>query len=335
MRDDDAGTARAAPVDCADAAPSPAIAPMTRRARLRAAWLELPPPVRGALLMMVSAASFALMAGVIRHLADHIHPFEMAFFRNLFSLLMMAPWVLRGGFARLRTASINKYGLRGLMSIIAMLSWFYGLAMMPIAEATALSFTAPIFASIGAILFLGEHMGVRRWSAIIIGFVGAMIILRPGFHEVTWPALVVLGGSAAVAGSIIMVKILSRTEPSNVIVTYMGIYLVPMSLIPALFVWTTPSGTDWLWLAFIAGIATVGQLGITYAYATTEATVVLPFDYARLPFAAAIAYLAFDEAPDRWTWLGAAVIAGSAIYIARREAQRATQKVAATAAVTR
>jgi S-adenosylmethionine uptake transporter len=259
----------------------------------------------------------------------------MAFFRNLFSLMMLAPWVLRGGFARLRTASIRKYGLRGLLSITAMLSWFYGLAMMPLAEATALSFTAPIFASIGAILFLGEHMGVRRWSAIFIGFAGAMIILRPGFHEVTWPALVVLGGSAAVAGSIIMVKILSRTEPSNVIVTYMGIYLVPMSFIPALMVGTTPEGTDWLWLVFIAGVATIGQLGITYAYATTEATVVLPFDYARLPFAAVIAYVAFDEVPDRWTWLGAAVIAGSTIYVARREAQRAKQKVTIGAAAAR
>jgi drug/metabolite transporter (DMT)-like permease len=295
----------------------------------------MPPPVRGALLMLVSAASFAIMAATIRHLAGRIHPFELAFFRNLFSLLLLAPWVLRGGFSRLRTASIKKYGLRGLLSIVAMLSWFYGLAVMPLAEATALSFTAPIFASIGAILFLGEHMGVRRWSAIAVGFVGAMIIVRPGFHAVSWPALVVLGGSAAVAGSIIMVKILSRTEPSNVIVAYMGIYLVPMSLIPALFVWTMPLGTDWLWLVFIAAVATVGQLGITYAYATTEATVVLPFDYARLPFAAVIAYVAFDEVPDQWTWLGAAVIAGSTIYVARREARRSKTKVAATAPAAR
>jgi S-adenosylmethionine uptake transporter len=308
---------------------------MTFRHRARTAWRRLPPPVRGAAFMMISAASFATMAGIIRHLADHIHPFELAFFRNLFSLMMLAPWVLRGGFARLRTASINKYGLRGLLSIVAMLSWFYGLAMMPLAEATALSFTAPIFASIGAILFLGEHMGIRRWSAIVVGFIGAMIILRPGFHAVSWPALVVLGGSAAVAGSIIMVKILSRTEPSNVIVAYMGIYLVPMSLIPALFVWTWPSGTDWLWLVFIAGVATIGQLGITYAYATTEATVVLPFDYARLPFAASIAYAAFGEVPDHRTWLGAAVIAGSTIYVARREARRSKEKVAATAAAAR
>jgi S-adenosylmethionine uptake transporter len=296
---------------------------MISRARLRAAWIRTPGPMRGALFMMVSAMSFALMAGTIRHLADHMHPFEIAFFRNLVSLVLMAPWVLRTGFAGLQTSSIRKYGLRGLASIIAMLCWFYGLATMPIAEATALSFTAPIFASIGAIFFLGERMGVRRWGAIVVGFTGAMIILRPGIASISLSSLVVLGGSAAVACSIIMVKILSRTEPSSLIVAYMGIYLVPMSLVPALFFWTAPIGSDWLWLIFIGVVATAGQLGITHAYAATEATVVLPFDYARLPFAALIAYLAFDESPDLWTWVGAAVIAGSAIYIARREANLA------------
>ena len=234
--------------------------------------------------------------------------------------------MLRTDFAGLQTSSIRKYGLRGLASIIAMLCWFYGLATMPIAEATALSFTAPIFASIGAIFFLGERMGVRRWGAIVVGFTGAMIILRPGIASISLSSLVVLGGSAAVACSIIMVKILSRTEPSSLIVAYMGIYLVPMSLVPALFFWAMPMGSDWLWLIFIGVVATAGQLGITHAYAATEATVVLPFDYARLPFAALIGYLAFDESPDLWTWIGAAVIAGSAIYIARREANLARAK---------
>jgi S-adenosylmethionine uptake transporter len=271
------------------------------------------------------------MAGAIRHLADRLHPFEMAFFRNLFSLLFLAPWVLRAGLSGLRTSSVRKYGLRGLASMVAMLCWFYGLAMMPIAEATALSFTAPIFASVGAILFLGERMGVRRWSAIVVGFVGAMIILRPGLTAISLPALVVLGGSAAVAASIIMVKILSRTEPTSLIVAYMGIYLVPMSLVPALFVWTTPTGTDWLWLIGIGIVATFGQLAITSAYAAADATVVLPFDYTRLLFAALIGYLAFSEVPDTWTWVGAAVIAASAVYIARREAARSRTPVAATA----
>lgn len=283
--------------------------------------------------MIISAMNFAMMAGAIRHLADHLHPFEVAFFRNLFSLIFMAPWVLRMGLVGLRTSSVRKYALRALTAIIAMLCWFYGLAMMPIAEATALSFTAPIFASIGAIIFLGERMGIRRWSAIVVGFAGAMIILRPGAAAISFPALVVLGGSAAVAGSIIMVKILSRTEPTSLIVAYMGIYLVPMSLIPALLVWTTPTGTEWLWLIFIGAVATVAQLAVTSAYAAADATVILPFDYTRLPFAAALGYVAFGEVPDAWTWIGAAIIAASAIYIARREAVRSRARPATETAV--
>jgi S-adenosylmethionine uptake transporter len=289
--------------------------------------------MRGGAFMIVSALNFALMAGVIRLLAERLHPFEIAFFRNFFSLLFMAPWVLRTGLSGLRTSSIRKYGLRGLTAIVAMLCWFYGLAMMPLAEATALSFTAPIFASIGAILFLGERMGIRRWSAIVVGFAGAMIVLRPGLSAVSLPALVVLGGSAAVAGSIIMVKILSRTEPTSLIVAYMGIYLVPMSLIPAMLVWTTPIGAEWLWLIAIGGVATIAQLATTSAYAVADATVILPFDYTRLLFAALIGFLAFDEVPDAWTWLGAAVIAASAIYIAHREAARSRPKTAAETAV--
>ena len=172
-------------------------------------------------------------------------------------------------------------------------------------------------------------MGVRRWGAVIAGFIGALVILRPGLHGVTWSAFAVLGGSAAVACSVTMVKILSRTEPSSLIVAYMGIYLVPMSLLPALFVWTSPLGSDWLWLIAIGAIATVGQLAMTHAYAATDATVILPFDYARLPFAALVAYVAFDERPDVWTWVGAAIIACSAIYIARREAMLARAKTKA------
>jgi S-adenosylmethionine uptake transporter len=300
---------------------------------MRAAWAQASGPMRGAVFMLISAFSFATMAGMIRYLGDHLHPFEVAFFRNVVSLALMAPWVLRGGLAGLHTSSIRKYGLRGLASITGMLCWFYGLATMPIAEATALSFTAPIFTSIAAVFFLGEHIGIRRWAAIAIGFAGAMIILRPGVSTFSLSALVVLGGSAAVACSVIMVKILSRTEPSSLIVAYMGIYLVPMSLIPALFVWTTPSMSDWFWLIFIGVVATIGQLGMTHAYAATEATVVLPFDYTRLPSAALIGYLAFGEAPDIWTWLGATVIAGSTIYIARREARLARLKTTVMATV--
>jgi drug/metabolite transporter (DMT)-like permease len=190
---------------------------------------------------------------------------------------------------------------------------------MPVAEATSLSFTAPIFASIGAMIFLGERAGLRRWTAIVMGFVGTLIILRPGLAEIPPAALLLLFGSAAVAGSVIMVKILSRTERSSAIVTYMGLYMVPMLLIPTVFVWQTPAWPLYPWLIAMGGVGTLAQWAMTQAYAAADATAVLPFDYLRLPFVAVAGFFVFGERLDVWTWTGAAVIAASSIYIAHRE----------------
>lgn len=313
--------------------PSPSPAP--RRAGLlsalgsRAAFAALPGPARGALWMLLASLGFAGMTTVVRHVTAEMHPFQAAFFRNLFGLMFMLPWMVRAGWAGLRTGSVRKYGLRALLGMTAMLCWFNAIANMPLADATSLSFIAPIFASILAMIFLGERAGIRRWSAILVGFAGALIILRPGFEEINSAAILLLFGSAAVAGSVIMVKILSRTEPSSAIVAYMGIYMVPMSLVPSLFVWQAPSWNIVPWLIAMGGLATLGQWAMTQSYAAADATVVLPFDYARLPLVAAIAFVAFGETVDVWTWIGGFVIAAAAIYIARRESKRARQQVAA------
>lgn len=253
-------------------------------------------------------------------MGEAMHPFEIAFFRNLYGLLFIASWLMRAGFASLRTRNVGGYTLRAFFGLSAMLLWFSAVTMMPLADAVALSFTAPLFASIAAATFLGERMGPRRCFALLAGFAGALIILRPGVMEVSLPAGMVLGASVLIACSIIMVKTLSRTESASAIVTWMGIYMVPMSLVPALFVWRWPTLEETALLVVMGGFATLGQVAMTKAYATTDATVVLPFDYARLPFAAAIAYLAFAEMPDLWTWVGAVVIAGATVYMAHREA---------------
>jgi drug/metabolite transporter (DMT)-like permease len=285
-----------------------------------AAW---PAPMRGAFWMTLSAIGFAAMTSLIRYLSASLPAIELAFFRSLFSLMFMLPWMIRAGLAGLRTSSVKKYGVRALLGSFAMICWFVALANMPMAEATSLSFTAPIFASIGAMIFLGERAGVRRWTAIILGFIGTLIILRPGFEEISPAAILLLFGSAAVAGSVIMVKILSRTESSSAIVTYMGVYMVPILLIPTLFVWQMPPWPLFPWLIAMGGIGTVAQWAMTQAYAATDATAVLPFDYLRLPFVAVVGVLIFGEKLDLWTWIGALVIAGSSVYIAHRESIQA------------
>ncbi len=286
-------------------------------------FARLSAPLRGALWMLLAAAAFAAMTALVRVMGESLHPFEIAFWRNLYGLLFMAPWLARMGFGGLKTKRMGAYTLRGIFGLSAMLLWFWAITAMPMGEAVALSFTAPLFASLAAVVILHERMGLRRVMALIAGFVGALVILRPGVIAVTVPALVVLASSVFIACSVTMVKILSRTESPAAIVTWMGLFLTPASLIPALFFWRGPGLAETGVLVVIGGLATIGQVAMTRAYAATEATIVLPFDYARLPFAAAIGFFAFAEMPDAWTWIGAAIIAVATLYIAHRESRLA------------
>lgn len=290
------------------------------------AFRALPGPARGALWMCLAAVSFAVMSALVRYLSQSISPLEVAFFRNLFGLLFLLPTLIQAGWANLRTNNFKRYGLRAVLGLTSMYTWFIGLAYLPLADATTLSFIAPIIASIFAIVFLSERAGWRRWSAITVAFGGALLILRPGFQEIPPAAFVLLLGTFATAGSVITVKVLSRTEPSSAIVAYMGIYMTPISLIPALFVWTTPAWDLWPWILLMGAVATLGQWGMTQAYAATDATIVLPFDYVRLPMVAFIAYVIFAETPDALTYLGGLIIAAATIYIAHRESKIAKRR---------
>ncbi len=277
-------------------------------------------PMRGALWMVGSCVFFAALTGLIRHVSATLDPLEIVFFRNLFGLAAMLPWFLRHGFGGLRTRRLPLYTLRAAAGLIAMITWFVAISRMNLADAVALSFTAPLFATVAAVFLLGEIVRGRRWTAVMIGFAGAMIILRPGFEEVTPTALLVLLSSSMMAVAIIMVKMLSRTEPVGAIVFYMVLMLTPASLIPALFVWRTPTPEEFVWLMAIGAAGTLGHLCLVRAFAVADATAVLPFDFVRLPIIALIGYFAFGQPLDMWTGVGAAVILCSSVYIAHREA---------------
>lgn len=270
--------------------------------------------------MILACACFAVMNGLVRHLSASLPPLEIVFFRCLFGLAAMAPWLMRTGLVTLRTRHPWGQTLRALVAAVAMAAWFTGISLVPLAEATALSFTTPLFAAIAAVLVLGEAMRARRALAIVFGFAGALIILRPGFEAITWPVLCILGAAMLMAIGQVMVKWLARDDHPNAIVFWLVLLLTPITLGPALLVWQTPAAMDWVWLAMLGAIATLAHQAMTRSLAGAEATAVLPLDFLRLPFVAAIGYFAFAEIPDLWTWLGGGVIAGSSIYLARREA---------------
>jgi drug/metabolite transporter (DMT)-like permease len=241
-------------------------------------------PLRGALWMSAATSAFAAMIVLVRQLTYELDPLEVVFLRNVFGVLAMMPWLMSHGLGVLRTQRIHLHLLRAAIGIVAMISWFTTLSLMPLAESTALSFTAPLFTSLLAVLLLGEVMRARRWVATALGFLGALVILRPGIQAVQPVALLAMGTAAVWATSTILVKVMTRTESPGAVVTYMVLLSTPLSLIPALLVWQTPTLEHLVYAALLGAAGSAGHFCMTRALASADASFVVPFDYLRLPW---------------------------------------------------
>lgn len=275
--------------------------------------------LRGILWMLAATLLFVFMHAAIRNIAGEINAFEIAFFRNLFGLIFLAPVFLRHGMAPLRTRNFRMHFWRAVINLINMVAFYFGLALTPLAEATALNFTAPLFATLLATVFLGETVRIRRTIALAVGLVGAIVILRPGIEAINPGALFVIFAAVLWGGIMIMIKVMARTDSSLTITVWVLILMSVMSFPPALFVWQWPTLEQCGWLTFIAVTGTIGQLMLAQALKEAEATSIMPIDFFRLVWAAVLGYLAFGEVPDLFTWTGGIMIFGSATYIAFRE----------------
>ncbi len=275
--------------------------------------------LRGALLMAAAAACYAILHGSVRYVSSQPHPFEITFFRNLFGLIVLAPWFVVHGLKPLRTRRIGLHLLRASSNVIAMLMFFMALSMTPLAQVQALGFTAPLFTTVLAIFILGERVRLRRWTALIAGFIGALIIVRPGFQPIDTGSLLTVASAAIWAFTLITIKLLSRTDSAVTITAYMVLLMSPLSLLPALYYWTWPSPEMWLWLVVCGVSGTIAQLLMAQSFRVADATVVLPFDFTKIVWGALIGYLAFGEVVDIWTWIGASVIFSGVTYITYRE----------------
>ncbi|MGA8259412.1 MAG: DMT family transporter [Arenicellales bacterium] len=285
------------------------------------------PALIGIALMVAGTVGFASMHGGVRYLSVrlHLHPFEIAFFRNFFGLIVLAPWFVRQGIAPLHTQRFGLHALRALLNVAAMLLFFTGLSLTPIAQVQALGFTAPLFASVLAVVFLGERMLLWRWAALTVGLTGALIIIRPGVQAIDHGSLLVLGSSAVWSFAIIIIKNLSRTDSSVTITSYMVLLMTPMSLLAAVPVWQWPDPVQLAWLVFTGVAGTLAQLALAQALRMADTTTVLPLDFMKLIWGSIIGYLLFDEIPDAAIWIGGGTIFSAATYIAYRESRRKTR----------
>lgn len=280
---------------------------------------------QGMVLMLFATLCFVGMQSLIRHIGETLPPFEVAFFRNLFGLVALAPIFLRQGLAPLKTRKLHLHAARGVIQSAGMLAFFTGVTLIPLAQTTALSFSAPLFATLLAILVLGERVRIRRITALILGFAGMLLVVRPGFAEINLGTMLIIGSSLTWGIAIAIIKSMSSTESSATLTVYMGLFLTPITGVFAFFVWVTPSWEQ-LGLLFIVGVlGTLGHLAFAQSFRKADSTAVLPLDFTRLIWASIAGFLIWNEIPDAWAWIGGSVIFASATYIAYRESRLAKQ----------
>jgi drug/metabolite transporter (DMT)-like permease len=292
-------------------------------------WNALAPNLRGAVLMLLSSLGFTVMAVLIRDVAATIDPLQMAFFRCTIGWLAILPFVAHVGLGTVRSNVLRLHLSRAALGTIAMFCAYYAIAHMPLADFTALSFTRPLFATVMAVIVLHEIVRWRRWTATIVGFLGVLVMVRPGVAEINPATFVALGESVSLALLIVIVKLMPRAEKTLTMLFWFGVFSIPITAVPAILVWEWPTAIEWLSLVVMGLSGVISQWLFILAFRTGEASFVAPIDYVRLVFVTITGYLMFAEIPTVWTLLGAAIIVGSTFYIMRRET-----KLAGSASVT-
>jgi drug/metabolite transporter (DMT)-like permease len=281
--------------------------------------------LRSAFWAILAAVSFAFMMTSVRYMDGKFDAFQIVLVRALVGILLVGPLVSRSGIGALRTNRLPMHFVRTLFALFAMATLYYALAYIPVAQAIALTFLIPLFTTIAAGLVLRESVGIHRWGATLVGFAGAMVIIRPGVIEIELPVMLVVLSSALYAGAWSSVKILTRTDSPAVTVFWLNVLMVPLTAIPSAFLWVTPDWSDALPLMAMALSGWSAHFCQARAFEHSDASAVMPFDFLRLPLGALFGYVLLDEFIDVWTWTGAVIIFVAGYYITRREALRSAK----------
>ncbi len=284
--------------------------------------LRLSPNHQGALWMLGAATGFTLNSAMVKTLGtEGLHALQIVFFRGAIGLLVILPFVWQaGGIAALKTRHPWVHAIRTLAGTVAILCGFYAFTRLPLADVTAITFTTPLFAVVLAVLILGEPVRWRRWTATAVGFLGVLIMVRPGGAGFDPAALIALGMGFGVAVAVTLVKKFPPAEKQAVMLFYFAVGSTAISALPAAAVWRAPTLSQLVILVTIGVLGLGAQAMLIRAFRVGEASFVAPFDYSKLVIAGLIGFFVFSEVPDAWALIGAGVIVASTLYIARREA---------------
>ena len=279
---------------------------------------------------MFAAAGFGTMVALIKLVGERLDVFQILLVRQLVMALIVVPTIVTNFPGSLKTNSIGLQLLRIFLALIAMSFGFTAVINMPLADATAIGFAKSFFVTICAIFFLNEVIGFRRWFAVIIGFIGVLIVLRPGFDGFTIYGVYALIGAAGAGLVMVVIRILTRTESTITILTYQALGVGLAVAIPGIWFWIWPTPLEWMLLIGMGIISYIAQMLNITAYKYGEASVMASLDYVRLIYAVFFGWLLFENLPDFWTWFGSMIIIAASIYTIHRESQR-KQKIITTA----
>lgn len=275
----------------------------------------------GIVYMLMAVSLFGVMDALVKWLSAGYPTIQIMFFRSLCAFPPILALVLSrpGGLAQLKTKKLLGHGTRSLLGLGAMLCFFFSYRLLPLADVTAISFAGPIFIACLSVWLLGEKVGIHRWSAIVVGFIGMLVIVRPGQGMLESGALIVVAATAFYALAMIQIRKLSRTEPSASIAFWFTAFCTLFTGIAVPFVWVTPSWGDLPLLVGVGFLGGTAQLFMTRGYSLAPASVAAPFDYTHLLWSVLFGWYLWGDFPDVQTWIGCAIVIASGLYILWRE----------------
>jgi len=280
--------------------------------------------LRSILAILFSVACFSVLNAISKTLTQHYPVVQVIWARYVFAFVfMMALFLPRSGLALFRWHNVGSQVVRGLLLFFSSFLYFHGIVYLPLATAASISLTSPLIVTALSARFLGEPVGVRRWIAVCLGFIGAVIVVRPGHANFEWHSLLIVASTLCSAFYQLFSRRYGQAERPDASATMATIVgtVVALPMLP--FEWQTPAfGWDWVLFVAIGICAGVGHYFLTIAYSQAPAATVAPFNYVQLIGAAILGYLVFDNIPDFWTWVGAAVIVCSGLYLGHAERLR-------------
>jgi len=272
-------------------------------------------------LLALGATFFGSFMGAgVKLLSDDLHPIVICFYRSLMGLILITPFVVRNNFKALHTQNMRLQIFRASINVISMICWFSAIGMMHFEKATALGFTTPLFTTVLAVIVLGEVIRFHRTAALLLGFIGIIIIIRPGYVPFEFGTVLMLIASFSFSFVLIFVKKLSATDSSLTIIFYHLLYMTPVFFILSLFYWENINLYQLIVFTLMGASGLLSHWCLAQAFKMSDTTFVMPLQFTKLIWASLIGLFIFAEQPDIWTWVGGVIIFISVVYITYREA---------------